>query len=255
VSEHRVEAENRVKYHFGRGSRHASQRVAAPENKDEKGVMVMDSAHQNRNISATRILVADDHRLIAEAVAAVLVSSGKYVVETADSFEATIKHLKNSELFRIVMLDLRMPGMNGLESIKKIVDAAGDGFVVLFSSNADRHMVTKAVGLGVRGLIPKNMPLKALVSVLQLIESGETFIPVTKLINVQNSNEPDLLSDIEISILKEIAAGMTNKQIANDMDLTEATIKMHMRTICRKLGARNRARAAIIGRNMGIIDV
>lgn len=208
------------------------------------------SPEQNK---ITRVLLVDDHRLIAEAVASMLSATNEFAVDTAESFDAASNCLKNMGPYGIVMLDLKMPGMEGIESIRKIVELTGEGRVVLFSANADPHILNRAVEIGVRGLIPKTMPLKSLISVLRLIESGQLFVPVSSMDPKNDRQERGKLSDIELYVLRLTAAGMTNKHIANDLNLNETTVKMYMRTICKKLGARNRAHAAIIGRDMNII--
>ena len=212
-----------------------------------------------RNYAATadhisRVLLADDHRLIGEAVATLLSTTERFSVDTAETFDETISCLVNDGPYDIVMLDLRMPGLVGLEGVRQVVENAGMGQVVLFSANADRHILNRSIEMGVRGLIPKTMPLQSLVSVLRLIESGQMFVPADALDDKQAAGERDKLTDVELHVLRLAAAGMTNKHIANDMDQSETTIKMHMRTICRKLGARNRAHAAVIGRDMSIIE-
>jgi two-component system nitrate/nitrite response regulator NarP len=175
-------------------------------------------------------------------------------VDTAETFDETISRLANDGPYNIVMLDLRMPGLVGLEAVRQVVEKAGKGQVVLFSANADKHTLNRSIEMGVRGLIPKTMPLQSLVSVLHLIESGQMFIPADTADEKKNGTERDKLSDVEMHVLRLAAAGLTNKHIAKDMDQSETTIKMHMRTICRKLGARNRAHAAMIGRDMSLIE-
>ena len=202
----------------------------------------------------TRVLLADDHRLIGEAVATLLSNTERFSVDTAETFDETLSCLADDGPYDIVMLDLRMPGLVGLDGVRQVVEQAGKGQVVLFSANADRHILTKSIELGVRGLIPKTMPLQSLVSVLRLIESGQMFVPADTLEEKPAAGERDKLTDVELHVLRLAAAGLTNKHIANDMDQSETTIKMHMRTICRKLGARNRAHAAVIGRDMALID-
>ena len=118
----------------------------------------------------TRILVADDHRLIAESVSLSLSMSEGFDVEISDSLSSTLEKIISEPPYAIVMLDLRMPGMDGINSIKKVVDAAGDANVVLFSANADTHTVARAIEVGVRGLVPKTLPLQYLGSVLRLIQ-------------------------------------------------------------------------------------
>lgn len=202
----------------------------------------------------TRVLLADDHRLIGEAVATLLANTGQFSVETAETFDETIECLKNSAPFDIVMLDLRMPGLVGMDHVRQVVVDAGKAQVVLFSATADRHTLNRAIEMGVRGLIPKTMPLQSLVSVLRLIESGQVFVPTNALEEKQGAGEREKLNDIELYVLRLAASGLTNKHIANDLDQSETTVKMYMRSICKKLGARNRAHAAVIGRDMALID-
>lgn len=202
----------------------------------------------------TRVLLADDHRLIGEAVATLLANTGQFSVETAETFDETIECLQNSAPFDIVMLDLRMPGLVGMDHVRQVVVDAGKAQVVLFSATADRHTLNRAIEMGVRGLIPKTMPLQSLVSVLRLIESGQVFVPTNALEEKQGAGEREKLNDIELYVLRLAASGLTNKHIANDLDQSETTVKMYMRSICKKLGARNRAHAAVIGRDMALID-
>lgn len=201
----------------------------------------------------SRVLLADDHLLIAESVSLSLSMTDGFTVDLSDSLATTLDKLKTEMPYDIVMLDLRMPGMDGITSIKRVVDAAGPANVVLFSANADPHTVSRAIDVGVRGLVPKTLPLRSLASVLRLIQSGQMFIPADRT-QKSESRDQSVLSESELAVLQMAASGMTNKHIANNLDMNEAKIKMHMRTICRKLEARNRAHAAMIGRDMGIVD-
>jgi two-component system nitrate/nitrite response regulator NarP len=156
--------------------------------------------------------------------------------------------------FDIVLLDLKMPGMVGLESVQKVIKTAGDGKVVLFTGMVDRHFLNSALELGCKGLIPKTMPLKSLDSVIQLIMSGQVFVPMDSAsVGADSSGKDHDLSDKELYVLRLAADGLTNKEIARGMDASEVTVKMHMRSICKKLGARNRAHAAMISRERALI--
>ncbi|MHA7849732.1 response regulator [Roseovarius sp.] len=202
-----------------------------------------------------RVLIADDHRLISEAVANLLVSDGGFTVELVDSFDLVMKALSGTTPFDLVLLDLKMPGMIGLESVRQIVKAAGSSQVVLFTGEVDRHFLDNALESGVRGLIPKTMPLQALVSVLQLVNSGQVFVPMQEISRNDKAGQSGNhnLSDKELFVLRLAADGLTNKEIARDLGTTEVTIKVHMRSICKKLGARNRAHAAIISRERALL--
>ena len=201
----------------------------------------------------TKVLLADDHRLIAEAVATLLTTTEEFHVDTVETYDAALDSLKNSGPYGIIMLDLKMPGMAGIGSIRKIVELSSDGYVVLFSANADSYTLGRAVDVGVRGYIPKTMPLKSLVSVLRLIESGQMFIPVSDSDAKKDVPERNGLNDTELHVIRLAADGMTNKQIADDLDQNETAVKMHMRAICKKLAAHNRAHATMIARDLGMI--
>lgn len=206
------------------------------------------------NARAVRVVLADDHLLLGEAIQSALVKSGDYQVTTVGTLPDLCAKLGESE-FDIILLDLKMPGMTGLSSVQTVLSKKGQAKVVLFSGQADAHFVAESVALGVHSFIPKTMPLRSLQSALSLIDSGQAFIPVVADIN-KRRGAPEAaasLTDRELSILKMVADGMTNKEIARDMALSEVNIKMHMRSICKKLGARNRAHAATISRERMII--
>jgi two-component system nitrate/nitrite response regulator NarP len=212
------------------------------------------NAEADALLGTLNILIADDHRLLGEAVANLLRAGAGYSVKTAETYEETVKAINNSDGFDIVLLDLKMPGMVGLDSVKSVVERAAPARVVLFTGQIDRHFLNSALDLGVRGLIPKTMPLQSLTSVIQLINSGQVFVPMQEL-NAAGENTAGTdakLSEKEMFVLRLAADVMTNKEIARDMGATEVTVKMHMRSICKKLGARNRAHAAIISRELAL---
>lgn len=201
-----------------------------------------------------RILIADDHLLVSEAVSSVLRAEGRFEVKLTKDLNGALKHLAEG-VFDVVLLDFRMPGMVGLDSINQVVKAANSSRVVLFTGQIEKHVVDRALEIGVRGLIPKTLPLKSLGSVIDLINSGQVFVPVGSDAPqaVSESGSVDLLSQKEHTVLRFAAEGMTNKEIARDMGTSEVTVKMHMRAICKKLGARNRAHAAILSRELALL--
>ncbi|WP_273511170.1 response regulator transcription factor [Planktotalea frisia] len=203
---------------------------------------------------ALRIVIADDHKLLADAVASTLKGGDAFDVESCYDLDSLLKTLAQ-ETFDVVMLDLRMPGMAGLESVGQVVKAARDGYVVLFTGQVDRHVLDKALLLGVRGLIPKTLPLRSLGSIIELISSGQIFVPVGADFpgSGAGAESEHGLHEKELFVLRLAADGKTNKEIAREMGSTEVIIKMHMRAICKKLGARNRAHAAIISRERALL--
>lgn len=211
-----------------------------------------DEAGNNENM--LKIVIADDHKLLADAVSSMLGGEGGFETSCCYDLESLLK-LLGRDKFDVVLLDLKMPGMSGLDSVAQVVRAARDGYVVLFTGQVDRHVLDKALELGVRGLIAKTMPLRSLGSIIELISSGLIFVPVGadfpgSTTDLENNHG---LNDKELYVLRLAADGMTNKEIGREMGATEVIIKMHMRSICRKLGARNRAHAAIISRERSLL--
>ncbi len=201
-----------------------------------------------------KLLLADDHNLLVEAVSTMLNAMPDYEAVTTDTLNGALALLTEHGDFDVVLLDLKMPGMVGLESVQKVIKTAGDGKVVLFTGMVDRHFLNSALELGCKGLIPKTMPLKSLDSVIQLIISGQVFVPMdTASVGGDSGGKDHDLSDKELYVLRLAADGLTNKEIARGMDASEVTVKMHMRSICKKLGARNRAHAAMISRERALI--
>ena len=211
-----------------------------------------DEAGDNEN--TLKIAIADDHKLLADAVSSMLGGEGGFETSCCYDLESLLKLLERGK-FDVILLDLKMPGMSGLDSVAQVVRAARDGYVVLFTGQVDRHVLDKALELGVRGLIAKTMPLRSLGSIIELISSGQIFVPVGadfpgSTTDLENNHG---LNDKELYVLRLAADGMTNKEIAREMGATEVIVKMHMRSICRKLGARNRAHAAIISRERSLL--
>jgi DNA-binding NarL/FixJ family response regulator len=211
-----------------------------------------DEAGDNEN--TLKIAIADDHKLLADAVSSMLGGERGFETSCCYDLESLLKLLGWGK-FDVILLDLKMPGMSGLDSVAQVVRAAREGYVVLFTGQVDRHFLDKALELGVRGLIAKTMPLRSLGSVIELISSGQIFVPVGadfpgSTTDLENDHG---LNDKELYVLRLAADGMTNKEIAREMGATEVIVKMHMRSICRKLGARNRAHAAIISRERSLL--
>lgn len=209
-----------------------------------------------------RILIADDHILVRDAVCEVIRSQGTLGVEVADSFATTVSAIRSAGPFDITLLDVNMPGMEGITSIENIVKEAGSGKVVLFSGDASHNFIMQSVAVGARGFIPKTMRLSALGNALKIIESGELFIPGSILsreiedrgtaANRRAAGVPEV-SEKEREILKLVATGLQNKEIAWRCGLSEVRVKMHMRAACKKLNATNRTMAAMMAKDLGLL--
>ena len=202
------------------------------------------------------VLIADDHALLAQAVADILQQSQDFNVKVVTSRQAAVEELSRQP-YDIVLLDLRMPGMHGLSSVGEIVKRGGEASIVLFTGQLDRKFLSDAMDSGVRGYIPKSMPLKSLEVALKLIHTGQVFVPQVDYSSEEGSQRAgsggSALTDRELHVLRFAAEGATNKEIARMLGVPETQIKMIMRSVCAKLPARNRAHASVIAHERMLI--
>lgn len=197
------------------------------------------------------VLIADDHQLVRDTLAHYLTADPAFRVAVADSLPEALARIAAQGVFDLVLLDVTMPGMDGLEGVDRAVRANAGGAVVLLSGNVRQGFVTEAIGRGARGFIPKTLPARALIEALRQVLSGRVYLPVA--FHAGTEILPGPLGDLtpqEMRVLRRLCEGKTNKEIARDMELTEVTIKTHMRAICSKLGARNRTHAAMIANQL-----
>ena len=198
-----------------------------------------------------RVLIADDHDLVREAIAALLIQEGIEEVETVPDLERGIAMIEETGVFDLVLLDYLMPGMNGLEGLHKMLDVNRARPVALISANMSRSNVEEAIGSGAAGFIPKTMSSHSLANAVRFMVSGEIYAPYAFMKALQETVGD--LSLRESEVLKGICQGKSNKEIARDLDLQEPTIKLHVKTLCRKLNAKNRTHAAMLARDLSIL--
>lgn len=195
-----------------------------------------------------RILLADDHDLVRETLAAFLMGWGFREVRVAASLDAAIAEVAASGPFDLVLIDYDMPGMNGLEGLVRMKAANADKPVAVISGNLSQRLAEQAQALGAIGYVPKTMGAKAMVAAAKLMVDGEMYFPLS-LMQPDPRENSELLSAREVDVLRGICEGKSNKEIARDLDLQEVTVKLHVKTMSRKLGAKNRTHAAMIARD------
>jgi DNA-binding NarL/FixJ family response regulator len=195
----------------------------------------------------TRILIADDHLLVREVVASYLSANENAVVSGADSLDDALAVIAAQEPFDLVMLDLVMPGMNGLVGLTQVLAANARWPVVLFSGQASREVVFEALKLGAAGFIPKSLSARSLINAVRFVLSGEIFLPANYHSAVPvTAPSGKSINGRELEVLRGVRNGLMNKEIARNLGLSEATIKMYVRSICGKLGVKNRTQAALM---------
>lgn len=199
-----------------------------------------------------RILVADDHDLVRETIAAFLISEGEVEVETAGTLHAALQVVEDTGTFDLVLLDYDMPGMHGLDGLVQMQEANEQRPVAIISGTTTRALAKEVIAAGAAGFVPKTLGAKSMISVANFMAAGETYAPF-KLMQQQDDAEPGLLTKRETDVLRGICHGKANKEIASDYDLQEATVKVQVKTLYRKLSAKNRTHAAMIARDRNLV--
>ncbi len=201
-----------------------------------------------------RVILADDHVMIRDGLRPFVEKLDKDVtVLDAGSFAEVLSHLEQGERVDLVILDLKMPGMNGFQGLSAIKQSYPTTKCVILSAVADRDHVLEAIRLGADGFIPKSLSGAAMVSALQLIMSGERFIPAMLVdYSSRQSNSAveklpeELIARLtprERDILRLLREGLPNKVIASRLDVSEVTVKSHLGNVFRKLQVQNRLQA------------
>lgn len=194
-----------------------------------------------------RILVADDHDLVRETIAAYLEAEGLGPVSLAsDVFQALIQVQEGP--FDLILVDYDMPGMDGLGGLGRLIAASRGRPVALISGVIPADAAAAALEMGAAGLVPKTLGSRGMLAAVRAMLAGEVFAPLT-LIRKADEN---LLSARELDVLRGICAGKSNKEIARDLGLQEVTVKLHVKTLTRKLEAKNRTHAAMIAKAGGM---
>lgn len=206
-----------------------------------------------------RIIVADDHPLFREALQQALTPMMPGVsfleAESFDSLQAAVAECEDADL---VLLDLEMPGAHGFSVLTWLRTQHPALPVVLVSATNDAAVMRRAVDLGAAGFIPKSSPVDTISEAISTVLEGEIWLPEAALAldEAQLSADNELarrvasLTPQQFRVLDMLADGLLNKQIAAELEVSEATVKAHVTAIFRKLGVRSRTQAAVAARRI-----
>lgn len=201
-----------------------------------------------------KILLADDHSLVRDTLALFLQTEGGFEVVCVDTLQAALAAIVEQGGFDLIVLDYAMPGMDGLTGLQGAMKVAPGIPIALLSGSIARETVDKAIAMGAAGFVPKTLPPKSMITALRFMIAGETYLPLDYLRSREEEEQgQELLSRRELQVLRGLCEGKSNKEIAIDMGLQEVTIKLHVKTLSKKLNARNRTHAAMIARDRSII--
>jgi len=210
-----------------------------------------------------RVVLVDDHTLFREALVSLLkgLEPEISIIEAANAEEAigATEHYRELDL---ILLDLVIPGSDGLELFGTLRAAAPEVPIVILSGENDPGTIKQALEAGARGFIPKTSSSQGMINALRLVFAGETYVPLTLLSGggddggepeTGNINSDTGLTSRQLEVLKLLSQGLPNKLIAQRLDLSEGTVKLHVSAILRSLGTRNRTEAVREAGRRGIL--
>ena len=202
-----------------------------------------------------RILSVDDHPMLREGIAAVLASEQDMVLvaEASNGREAV-------EQFRahrpdVTLMDVQLPEVNGIDAIIKIREEFPDARIVVLTTYSGDAQAARAFKAGASGYLLKNMVRKELIDTIRAVHAGKKRIPPEIAVDMAEHHMDDALTQREIQVLREVAAGNANKMVAQLLHVSEETVKAHMKSILSKLGANDRTHAVTIALKRGIIEI
>ena len=201
-----------------------------------------------------RILAVDDHPIFRQGIAGLLADQPdmSLVAEAANGQEA-IQHFR-AHRPDITLMDLQMPEMNGLDAMIAIRSEFPDAKIIVLTTYTGDVQVVRALKAGARGFLIKNLLYKELLETIRAVYAGKKSLSPEASYEIAEHATDDALTDGEVAVLRLIAAGNANKQIAARLSVTEDTVKGRVKNILSKLGANDRTQAAIIGLKRGIIE-
>ena len=201
----------------------------------------------------TQVLIADDHPLFRAAMKHALSTVVQGPLYEAASLEETCAKLEKHASIELVFLDLNMPGNQGLSGLAELLARFNQLLVVVVSAEENPSLIKRVMEMGASGYIPKSTPLDSIILAVHKIIEGEIWVPAKLWSPEALSHEESqfakglaLLTPHQYRVLKMLADGLLNKQIAYELVISESTVKQHVSAILRKLNVINRTQAGVL---------
>jgi DNA-binding NarL/FixJ family response regulator len=202
-----------------------------------------------------RILTADDHQLMREGIVAVLETQNdmRVVGQAASGREAieTFRRVRPD----VTLMDLRMPDMSGIEAIAAIRTEFTNARIVVLTTYTGDVQAVAALRAGAAGYLLKSLVRKELIETVRTVHAGRRCVPVEIASEIAVHAADDVLTEREVEVLRRVAAGKSNKLVAAELNISEGTVKNHMKSILPKLDASDRTHAVMIALKRGIFAV
>ena len=199
----------------------------------------------------SHVLVADDHELFRDAIKRLVSDNWPGVVlDEAGDLDGALEHLSHENAIDLILIDLKMPGLSGPESLAALREGYPDSKLIVVSASESKDDILAALGAGVHGYIPKSLSSKSIRAAIESVLAGGVFVPpqVTERSAVQptrrgTAGDQAHLTVRQGEVLETLATGAANKEIARKLNLTEGTVKIHLAAIYRVIGVKSRGEA------------
>ena len=215
----------------------------------------MSSTPYNPLMAPIRILVVDDHPIMRVGITALIASSKEMetVAQAGSGEEAITLHALH--LPDITLMDLRLPGISGVETIRRIRSQSPKARFIVLTTYAGDEDIFQAMEAGATGYLVKGMPQEILVNAVKRVHAGGRYLPPTMSQALASRMPDSSLSNREREVLGLMATGKSNREIANNLGITEATVKCHVSVILGRLNASDRTQAVVIALQRGLIHL
>jgi DNA-binding NarL/FixJ family response regulator len=201
-----------------------------------------------------RVLAVDDHPLLREGIAALIdTQSDMQLIGEASNGREALEQFRNHRP-DITLMDLQMPEVSGIDAIGAIRGEFPDARIIVLTTYAGDFQVSRALKAGVRAYLLKGLLREQLLETIRAVYTGKKRLSAEIAAEIAEHAADDVLTPREIDVLRLIAKGNANKEIARGLSLAEETVKVHVRNILAKLGVNDRTHAATVGLKRGIID-
>ena len=202
-----------------------------------------------------RVFGVDDHPLLREGLAAIINNQPDMVlVAQASNAQEAVEQFRKTRP-DVTLMDLRLPHQSGIDAMKAIRTEFPEARIIMLTTFEGDVEIQRALEAGARGYLLKSMPPKELVEVIRQVHAGKKRIPPQLAAQLAEHVSDEALTGREIEVLGQIAGGNRNKDIAEQLFISEETVKVHIKHIMEKLGANDRTEAVAIGVRRGIIQL